>query len=116
MDDNLFLTVCEETFDLGGLINFDISDQIFVFQVPNLELLRSMDNHEMRSRRDLEYLIAEHCGIGADGEQILGGLNPMKRNSLLIAISNTSIPIIILQVLNNKFLPNINNPIVILIH
>lgn len=107
MNDQLFSAAGVESFYFGCLVNLNIPDQILILQTPDLKLLSSVHNHQMRSERNLQYLIAENSRITPDCKQVFSGFDSMEWYSFLVAVTDASIAVVVLEVFDDELLADV---------
>lgn len=53
VDHQLLQAIRIETLNFGRLIDLDVPDQVLVLQIPDLEFLRGVHDHQVRAHRHL---------------------------------------------------------------
>lgn len=113
VDYSFFGTIGIKSLNFRCLINLNIPNQILILQIPNLKLLRSMHNHQMRRIRNLQNPITKNSRIRSNSKQILRRLNPMERYRFFVTVGDTCVPVVILQIFYYEFLADVYHAVVV---
>lgn len=107
VNNKFFRADSKEVLNRGCLININIPNEDLILQVPDLKLFTGVYNHQMTGESDFEDFIVDDEGTGADGKELFGGFNPVAGNGLFITVADTSVAVVVLEVLDDKLLADV---------
>lgn len=66
VNNQFFSAIREKSLYFGGLVNLDISQEYFIFDIPDLELFNCMSNKQMIAEWDLQQVVVDDESTGFD--------------------------------------------------